>query len=439
MGDVLRNLVVVNPVPGDVCHGELKVQGAQVTAVPPAAESAADTTANTVAIPGLVCGHTHLYSALALGMPQPRRVPGCFVEILEEVWWKLDRALDEESVFMSALVGAARAALCGTTTLVDHHASPNCIGGSLDLVKKAVSMVGLRAVLCYETTDRNGMDGARAGIRENERFLEANGCGRNSDGWFAGMAGGHASFTVGDESLDALAAMAAKYDTGVHIHCAEDAADEAQCRKDYGIGLLERMRRHNVLLPRTILAHGTHLSPADLSLAPFGPDPKNSPWFAHNPRSNMNNAVGYAPVDAMPRGRVALGTDGIDGDMFAESKTAFFKTRDARANSGIVDALSWLDGAARMASDLLGVRLGGIEAGAPADLVLLDYAPGTQVKPDNILGHWFFGVGAQHVRSVMVGGNWVVRDGQIVNPEVREQLARAPEVAARLWERFSRM
>src|SRR5438876_3566739 len=189
--------------------------------------------------PGLVCGHHHLYSSLARGMPAPTRPPKTFVEILEHIWWRLDRALDLELVRWSARLGALEALEAGTTAIVDHHSSPNAIEGSLDAIAEACAEVGVRVSCCYEVTDRHGADGAKAGLAENERFLRAGG---------RGLVGAHACFTLSDGTLDAVCGLAADLGTGVHIHVAEDLVD-----RDAGARLAGRAD------DRWILAHGVHL------------------------------------------------------------------------------------------------------------------------------------------------------------------------------------
>lgn len=383
-----------------------------------------------VILPGLAIGHTHLYSALAVGMPPPKKIPTNFVEILEQIWWKLDRALDEEGVYMSALVGASRAALCGATTLVDHHASPNAIAGSLDLVKRGIDEVGMRGVLCYEVTDRNGMDGAHEGVKENARFLASN----SNSTKFAGLIGAHASFTLGDESLSEIADLADECSTGVHIHCAEDLADVEDCRRRFGKSLAGHLLSRRIVRPGSIFAHCTHLPESEIQVLH-----DNGCFLAHNTRSNMNNAVGYAPISKMSRGKLALGTDGIDGDMFAESKTSFFKMRDAGAGLGFADAAKWVVGAAEMASHFLKTPLGQLEPGAAADLCLLDYDQRTPVDSANLLGHWFFGFSGRHVHSVMCDGNWIVRNRQLTSAAARRELERANETSMVVWKRFAEL
>src|SRR5882724_7578288 len=340
----------------DLCieRGLITAKGKKLKAG--AAEKTLDFSGKYV-MPGMVCGHTHLYSALARGMPAPKKTPRNFYEILKYVWWTLDRALDDEAVYYSALVGALDAVRCGTTTLIDHHASPNFIRGSLGTMAEAFEKVGLRGVLCYEVTDRNGMRGAKLGLEENETWVA-----RNRGPMLGGLIGAHASFTLSSESLWACAELAEGLKAGVHIYVAEDPCDQADCTKKYGMPLVDRLAEAGVLGPKTILGHGTHLDETSLEIA------KNAGcWFAHNTRSNMNNAVGYAPVQHMGK-RVALGTDGIGADMFEEAKFAWFKARDARNGLGIGDVVGFLTGAQSLASTLLDTRLGVLDVGYAADL-----------------------------------------------------------------------
>jgi putative selenium metabolism protein SsnA len=375
-------------------------------------------------LPGMVCGHTHLYSALARGMPAPKKTPRNFYEILKYVWWTLDRALDEEAVYYSALVGALDAARAGTTTLIDHHASPNFIRGSLDVMKDAFLEVGLRGVLCYETTDRNGLAGAQTGLEENRDWLM-----RNNGPTFAGLVGAHASFTLSDKSLRACAELAKEFNSGVHIHVAEDPVDQAKCRGR----LIDRLANAGILGPKTILGHCTHLDKTSLEIAK-----RTGCWFAHNTRSNMNNAVGYAPVQWMGD-RVALGTDGIGVDMFEEVKFAWFKARDGRNGLGIAAVAGFLTGAQRLASQLLGTKLGSFEVGCVADLAVLDYPTPTPVNAGNLYGHLIFGLSSQCVTDTMVNGQWIVRARKVVGVDEHAAREKAAKVAAKLWKKFQRL
>ena len=368
-------------------------------------------------MPGTVCGHTHLYSALARGMPAPKKTPKNFYEILKYVWWTLDRALDEEAVYYSTLVGALDAVRCGTTTLIDHHASPNFIRGSLEVMKEAFLEVGLRGVFCYETTDRNGMQGAKDGLAENRDWVA-----KNRGPMFGGLVGAHASFTLSDKSLRACAEPYA----GVHIHVAEDPVDQAKCKGR----LIDRLATAGILGPKTILGHCTHLDKASLDVAK-----RAGCWFAHNTRSNMNNAVGYAPVHLMGD-RVALGTDGIGADMFEEVKFAWFKARDGRNGLGIGDVVGFLSGAQRLASMLLGVKLGKLEIGSAADLAVLDYPTPTAVTSQNLFGHLIFGMSSLFVTDTMVNGQWLMRDRRVVGVDEEAVREKSQKVAVKVWKRF---
>ncbi|HRB04145.1 MAG TPA: amidohydrolase family protein, partial [Ilumatobacteraceae bacterium] len=231
---------------------------------------------------GMVCSHHHLYSTLARGMPAPPRQPTKFIEILEQVWWRLDVALDDEMIRWSAMLGAVEALQSGTTSIVDHHESPSTIEGSLSLIADACATVGVRTNLAYGVTDRHGADGAHRGLAENERFLRSGG---------RGMVGVHAAFTCTDDTLTAAAELAADLGVGVHIHVAEgpDDADAGQ--------RLQPLARND-----WHLVHCVYL------------DRELPGTIAHNPRSNMNNSVGYARPAARPN-RIVLGTDGIGADM----------------------------------------------------------------------------------------------------------------------------
>jgi putative selenium metabolism protein SsnA len=392
-----------------------------------AGEKALDLSGKFV-MPGMVCGHTHLYSALARGMPAAKKTPRNFYEILKYVWWTLDRALDDEAIYYSTLVGVLDAVRCGTTTLIDHHASPNFIRGSLGVMGEAFGKVGLRGVLCYEVTDRNGMRGAKLGLEENEAWVT-----KNRGPMFGGLIGAHASFTLCDESLSACADLAESLESGVHIHVAEDPCDQADCTKKYGKRLIDRLAEAGVLGPKTILGHCTHLDKASLDVAR-----QAGCWFAHNTRSNMNNAVGYAPVHLMGK-QVALGTDGIGADMFEEVKFAWFKARDGRNGLGIGDVAGFLTGAQSLASELLDTRLGVLEPGYAADLVVLDYPTPTLVTPQNLLGHLIFGMSSQFVTDVMVNGRWVVKNRRVVGVDEEKIRAEAQRVANKVWRKFERL
>ena len=392
-------------------------------------------------MPGMVCGHTHLYSSLARGMPAPPRAPLNFIEILELIWWRLDRALDEETIYWSAVAGALDAARAGTTCLFDHHASPSRISGSLKLVREAIQKVGLRAVLCYEVTDRGGARKRDEAVEENRAFLKLlNGPTPQTPGpeshastlnhaLFRGMVGAHASFTLSDKSLDACAALMREFDAGLHIHVAEDACDVEDAQEKYGVGVVERLASHGALNPKTILAHGTHLNDREIEIAR-----EAGVWFAHNPRSNMNNQVGYAPVAKFGE-RVVLGTDGIGGDMFDEARTAYFKGRDAHIRLEPGDWLRMLANNQRMASGAFGVDLNNVQSGSAADLIVLDYDSPTPLTTENLAAHLMFGLASASVDSVMVAGRFIVRD-RVAALEHEDIYGEARKASEKLWAKL---
>jgi putative selenium metabolism protein SsnA len=381
-------------------------------------------------IPGNVCAHTHLYSALARGMPYDLAPPEDFVQILQRVWWRLDRALDEESIRASALVGGMEALLSGTTTLVDHHASPNAIEGSLDVIEGALSSLGARSVLCYETSDRDGPERARAGLAENRRFVQR--AQRERLPLARGLIGAHASFTLSEETLAACVDAAHAHCVGIHVHAGEDVADERDSEALYDLRVAERLARAGALDGRTLLAHGVHLGEGEIELVRLA-----NASIAHNARSNMNNAIGRIRPEALGP-RVALGTDGIGSDMFEESRTAYFRLREDDRHAGPDWPLQRLADGARFVGAAFGEpTLGRIDVDAPADLVVLDYAAPAPLHAASLPGHWVFGLASRTVRDVLVAGEWVVLDRHLTRVDEQELAASASVQASRLWERIA--
>jgi cytosine/adenosine deaminase-related metal-dependent hydrolase len=340
----------------------------------------------TATTPGLVCGHHHLYSTLARGMPAPPATPTCFPEVLEQVWWRLDLALDLDLVRWSALLGAVEALEAGTTAIVDHHASPSAIDGSLDVIAEACADVGVRVLCAYEVTDRHGPAGARAGLAENERFLRAGG---------RGFVGAHACFTLGDDTLAAVAGLAADLGAGVHVHVGEDAIDAGAAER------LAPLARDDWLL-----AHGVHA----------GPPLRGT--IAHNPRSNQNNAVGYArPARWAAAGnRVVLGTDGIGGSMLDEFALAYVAHRADDMTATPEAAWRWLQAGTDLVPEALGDEV--TWSGDRADPWYLAFTPGVRAQ------------------RVVVDGEVVVDGGVCTRVDAARIRARAWEEARKLWARL---
>jgi putative selenium metabolism protein SsnA len=427
---LIKGATLVRLDPPGLERADLRIDGDTIVTrgvnLRPKAREAVEDCRGRLVLPGMVCAHTHMYSVLARGMAGPPSAPRSFPDMLRKVWWTLDQALDDEAVYYSAMLGAADAVRCGTTTIVDHHASPNAIGGSLDIIREAFGVVGVRGVLCYEVTDRGGLRRRDAGLAENDRFLSAT----RTDPHFRGLVGGHASFTLRDTSLAAIADLVRYHRSGLHIHVAEARDDVRRTRAAHGCGIVDRLERHGVLNDHAVLAHGVHLSPGELArIAGAGA------WLVHNPRSNMNNGVGHARVEQFGD-RAALGTDGWPADMIAEARFAHFRLRDRLGVGRAHPVLPLLEGGQQLASSLFGVPFGTLAPGSVADLVICDYVPPTPLTPDNLAGHLMGGVHPGMLTSVMAAGRWVCRNGVPVNIDLDAVSCRAQQVAAALWRRM---
>lgn len=427
---LLRNGWLMHLDPPRFERADLRVESGRITRLGPNLEAAADDeivdcTAQVIA-PALVVGHHHLYSALAPSMPAPPRAPRNFHEILELVWWRLDRALDIEAVELSARVGAAEAARCGVGTIIDHHASPSAIEGSLDAVREGLDRVGLRGVLCYEVTGRNGGDREqRRGIDENVRFARSSG-----DGRFAGMIGAHAAFTIDDDGLQRIAHASAETGVPVHIHVAEDPCDDKICRSRFGKALMARLEAAGLLAEGNLFAHVTHLSANELKRAAAA-----GVVFAHNTRSNMNNGVGYAQI-ARIADNALLGTDGIGSDLFEELRAATFRAHDAGAGIGDDQILGMLARNARYASARLGVRLGVLEVGAEADLMVIQRPASVAPRNTAVTGALLYALASHHVRTVFSAGVPVYANHGVTRVDTARLRIEVADGVDALWERL---
>ncbi len=389
-------------------------------------------------LPANICAHTHFYGAFARGMAIPGEPPRNFIEVLQKLWWRLDRALDLEGVKYSALVCLVDAIKHGTTTLIDHHASPEAIEGSLDAIAEAVTCAGLRAALCYEVTDRNGLDGARRGVQENARFARS--LATKPEPHLAAAMGIHASFTVSDETLDACVETARQLNIPIHLHVAEDPADEADSHRRYGVSVVERLEAHGALTEHTICAHCIHINDREIDILA-----QRSAKVTHQPRSNMNNGVGVARVgDMLARGVcVGLGNDGFSNDAFAEMKVCDLLHKghagDPRAmGAGVVCRLVYQNNA-QIARCFWPALSGSLAIGAPADVILVDYRPFTPLHADNVPWHLLFGVHGGMVTHTFCNGRLLMADRVLLTLDEAEIAARAREAAERAWQRVARM
>ena len=387
-----------------------------------------------VVMPGLVNAHMHFYSTLVrgLGKAAPSRT---FQEVLDNLWWRLDRKLNLDDVQMSAEIVLLDAIRKGTTTLVDHHASPFALTGSLDRIARAVKNVGVRACLCYEVSDRDGAAIATEGLEENAAFARR--CAAEMDPQLRALFGLHAAFTLGDATLERAAALGRELGIGFHVHVAEAASDVALNQERHHLTPVARLDRFGMLGRNTIAAHCVHVTSADMDLLA-----RSGTFVAHNPQSNQNNAVGIADVQTLVgRGvRVGLGTDAMTVNMLEELRVGLWAQhlRQDNPTCAFMELANTL--VARnpeLASQLWGFPLGTLEEGAAADVILVDYHAPTPLDGNTVLGHLIFGISQATVDTTICAGR-VLMAGKKLRIDIDEAAlaARSRELAASLWERF---
>ena len=359
-------------------------------------------------------GHHHAYSALARGMPAPVKTPSNFLEILKYVWWKLDKALDKEMIEASALATAMNCAKAGTTFTIDHHASPNFIKGSLDVIADAFEKVGVSYLLCYEISDRDGLDKAQQGLEESEAYLKKN----------QGLVGLHASFTVGDVTLNKAVDLMQNAFSGIHIHVAEDDYDQRHCMQHYNKRVVERLNDFGILdSSKTILAHCLHIDENERDIIN-----NSEAYIVQNTESNLNNNVGYFNSKALGN-NIMLGTDGMHSDMLRSAKFAYFvgQSKDE------IDCTSTYH-RFREIHNYLGINK--FSGDGQNNLVILDYDSPTEINEGNFLGHFIFGLTSNHVQHVISDGNLIVKDKIIQTVNEEEILNFTKEQSLRLWEKL---
>ena len=388
-------------------------------------------------MPGLVNAHTHLYSYLARGMALSGVEPYSFRDILEQIWWRLDKALDAQSTYYSGLVGAAEMLKSGVTTLIDHHASPGAIGGSLRQLQRAVvDELGLRACLCYEITDRNGAKGSQAGIRENLEYFDH--VVKTKDDRLGAVVGLHASFTVSDKTFRKLSDAIERRQVGYHIHGAEGPEDPVDAAANYKKRTIVRLRDLGILGEKTIVAHGIHLSEPEKDLLA-----EHDCIVAHQPQSNMNNAVGSADVLGLLARKVlvGLGNDGFGSNLLDDLKAAYLLQKHAHGDPkalGMGQAHQiFFDNNYRIAKRFFGAKLGKVSPGYQADLILVEYDPPTPLHASNVMGHFLFGLCSRFdVVSAFVKGKLVMQDRQVLGVDLERAYANARQQAKALWKRI---
>ena len=385
-------------------------------------------------MPGLINTHMHLYSTFARGMDAKSPPPKSLGDILSGLWWKLDRTLTLEDVYYSALVPLIECLKTGTTTLVDHHASPHAVTGRLATMARAAGEVGVRAAFCYEVSDRDGAGIAQKGIAENVEFLAS--CRRNPDPMVDGLFGLHASLTLSDATLEQCARAATDAGAGFHVHVAEGIEDVRDSLAKYGLRVVERFQRFGILGPQTIAAHCIHVNDQEREILR-----QTSTRVAHNPESNMANAVGTAEVLKMLDAGVVvgLGTDGYTCDMFESAKVANLLQKHAAADPNAawaeVPRMLYYNNA-DIAASLFGGTFGELAPGAWADIIVVDYLPPTPMNTANWSSHLLFGVSGRCVSTTIVHGRLRMLDRELIGIDEEAVNARARELAAALWGRI---
>ncbi|MFW6029094.1 MAG: putative aminohydrolase SsnA [Halanaerobiales bacterium] len=385
-----------------------------------------------VLMPGMINTHMHFYSTFARGMDlKTDRPPQGFVDILEKLWWRLDENLNKEDIYYSTIFALLSSIRNGVTTIFDHHASYGYIDGSLDIIADAVKKSALRANLSYEISDRNGEIKRNKAISENERFIRK----LKNNNKLAAMIGLHASFTLSDETLTEVAALSDNLDTPIHIHVAEGYED-VKDSKDKGFkGVVDRLNKYNLWKEDSLAIHGVHLQREEFDILK-----NHNVHLIHNPESNMGNAVGYSPIDkAFNKGvNIGLGTDGYTTDIFESLQVANLLQTHERNHPSVGGNIirDMLSNNSKIASTLFDEKIGKIEKGAVADLIVLDYQSPTPINKENYFSHLLMGVKGPIVDSTIVGGKFLMKNQEVKVLDEKRLLARVSKQAEDFWKRF---
>lgn len=386
---------------------------------------------NNVIMPGMICAHSHIYSAYARGMSISKPTTDFFT-VLENLWWSLDRKLTLEDVRLNALTTYIESIQNGVTTLIDHHSGPNSVTGSLFAIADAARQLGMRTSICYEVSDRDGKDITQKEIKENIDFIKE--CRKNNDDMIKGLFGLHASFTLSDETLYKVKeAMTGVYD-GYHIHVAEGIEDQYDSLKKYGRRVVERLHDFGILGERTIAVHGVHINQREIEILRH-----TDTSVVHNPESNMNNAVGCPPVASMLKQglRVGLGTDAYTNDMFESMKVANIlqshQLCDPTVGFNETKQMQF-DNNPKILSKYFNKDIGILKKGGYADIITLNYDPLTPMSKDNWFGHALFGMTGRIVNDTIINGKFVMKDREILTADVKEIMSKSRERVKEVWK-----
>lgn len=385
-------------------------------------------------MPGFINTHMHYYSTFARGMANDSPPAKSFVDILNGLWWRLDKVLTMDDIYYSALVPMVDQIKNGVTTVFDHHASPNAAKGSLFKIAEASETAGIRSNLCYETSDRDGQKVITEGIKENIEFIKY--CNDKDDDMIKAMFGLHASMTVSDETLDKCLTEIAGLNTGFHVHTAEGIEDVIDAKEKYGTGVVERYYKRGVLSDKTIAVHCIHTSEEEMDMLK-----EKDTMVVHNPESNMGNAVGAAPILKLDQKDIllGLGTDGFTTDMTESYKFANLIHKHVNKDSTVAwgEAPKMLfDNNRKITERFINGSVGILNEGALADVIIVDYKSPTPINETNINSHILFGVTGRHVDTTIINGKVLMENRKLVNLDEEQIYARAQELAQEVWKRF---
>lgn len=385
-------------------------------------------------MPAFINAHEHIYSAFARGMSIHGYAPKGFLDILDGMWWTIDRNLTLHDTYLSAMATYIDCIKNGVTTIFDHHASFGAISGSLFEIEKAAKETGVRSCLCYEVSDRDGIEKAKASVMENAEFIRH--ALKEDSGMIAGMMGMHAQFTISDETME-LAAKNKPSEVGYHIHVAEGIEDLHECLKHYGKRIVDRLMDHEILGDKTLLGHCIYINPHEMDLIK-----ETNTMVVHNPESNMGNACGCPPtMELVHRGILTgLGTDGYTHDMMESYKVAnvLHKHHLCDPTTAWAEVPQMLfENNAKIAEKYFHTELGALKEGAVADVIIVAYHPLTPLTEDNINGHLLFGVSGHDVVTTVANGKILMKDRTLVNIDEEKVMADCRQAAAALENRIN--
>ena len=385
-------------------------------------------------MPGFINAHMHFYSTFSRGMTPPGEPAQNFKEVLERLWWKLDKALTLKDTYYSAMTALIDCIRYGCTTVIDHHASPNHISGSLLEIAKAAGEAGIRSSLCYEVSDRDGQRAAYEGIKENISFIDW--AEKQNDPMISAKFGLHASSTLSDMTLEKCRELMDGRNTGYHVHVAEGPADEEDSLKKYGKRIVERFRDLGITGSKSIFAHCVHINNEEKEIIK-----ETDTAVVHNPESNMGNAVGAADIIGMVRDGllVGLGTDGYISDMIQSYRfgNALCKHSAADPNAGWTELPRMLfENNINIAERCFPVRIGRLAPGYAADVIVMDYIPPSPLNSKNINGHLLFGSSGRNVVTTVANGKVLMRDRKLTELDRELIFAKSRECASEVWKRL---